>query len=409
LAALAVAALSGCGSSSSSSSTGISNSASTSPASSAKGKPITVLAILDTSGPDKPFETEMLAGLKGAAAYYNANGGILGRSVNIDVQDDNSDPATATSEAVSALSSNPGKYSMVLAGGEGSVTAALLPIMSRYKAYSTAINDGGAGACTKASTCPTFFALTGTSSSYALGDAQYLVSKHFTNVGLLEDQIDFTEGESAAVQKYLTSHGVKVETATFPATAVSVTPEMQKLKSDGAQAVFEAAVSTPSFYIFGARPALGWNVPVVLDIASSSGADVSTEVPAGEVKNSSETVWYCENPANTNAIPAFALVSKWASQAGSPLASTDTCALVGIGWGAMVLLHDAAVKAHSLSTAALVNATESLNETAKSSLFLSSHAYCWSPSDHDNLCDTPVDYQVVPVGRIGSLKIQPLK
>ena len=50
----------------------------------------------------------MLAGLKEAAAYYNANGGILGRPVSIDVKNDASDPGTATSEAVSALSGNPG-------------------------------------------------------------------------------------------------------------------------------------------------------------------------------------------------------------------------------------------------------------------------------------------------------------
>jgi branched-chain amino acid transport system substrate-binding protein len=414
LAALAVALLSGCGSSSSSSSTSASasasNGASTSPSSTAKGTPVKVLAILDTGGADKAFETEMLAGLKGAAAYYNANGGILGRPVSIVVKNDGSDPGTATSDAVSALSSNPGKYAMVLAGGEGTITATLLPIMARYKAYSTAINDGGAGTCaTKVASCPTFFALTGTSAAYSAGDAQYLVSKHYKNVGLLEEQIDFTEGEAGAVQKYLTSHGVKVETATFPPTAVSVTPEMNKLKSGGAQAVFEAAVSAPAYYIFSARPALSWNVPLVLDIASSSGADVSREVPAGELKNSSETVWYCENPANTNAIPALALVGKWTSRAGSPLAGSDTCALVGIGWGAMVLLHDAATKAHSLSSAALVNATESLHETAKSSPFLSSQAYCWSSSDHDNLCDTASDYQVVPVGRIAGLRIEPIK
>jgi ABC-type branched-subunit amino acid transport system substrate-binding protein len=414
LAALAVALLSGCGSSSSSSSTSssasTSNSAATGSSSTATGKPVKVLAILDTGGADKAFETEMLAGLKGAAAYYNANGGILGRPVSIDVQNDASDPGTATSEAVSALSGNPGKYAMVLAGGEGTITATLLPIMARYKVFSTAINDGGAGTCaTKVASCPTFFALTGTSAAYSAGDAQYLVSKHFKNVGLLEEQIDFTEGEAGAVQKYLTSHGVKVETATFPPTAVSVTPEMNNLKSGGAQAVFEAAVSAPAYHIFSARPALSWNVPLVLDIASSSGADVSKEVPAGQLKNSSETVWYCENPANTSAIPAFGLVGKWTSQAGSPLLGSDTCALVGIGWGAMVLLHDAAANAHSLSTAALVNATESLHETAKSSPFLSSQSYCWSSSSHDNLCDTASDYQVVPVGRIANLRIEPIK
>lgn len=422
LAALAVALLSGCGSSSSSSSTSSSanssasssttaaNSAATSSSSPASGKPVKVLAILDTGSADKAFETEMLAGLKGAAAYYNANGGILGRPVSVDVENDASDPGTATSEAVSALSGSPGKYAMVLAGGEGTITATLLPIMARYKVFSTAINDGGAGTCaTKVSSCPTFFALTGTSAAYSAGDAQYLVSKHYKNVGLLEEQIDFTEGEAGAVQKYLTSHGVKVETATFPPTAVSVTPEMNKLKGGGAQAVFEAAVSAPAYYIFGARPALSWNVPLVLDIASSSGADVSREVPAAELKNSSETVWYCENPANTSSIPAYALVGKWTSHAGSPLLSSDTCALVGIGWGAIVLLHDAATKAHSLSTAALVSATESLNETAKSSPFLSSQAYCWSSSDHDNNCDTASDYQVVPVGRIANLRIEPIK
>jgi branched-chain amino acid transport system substrate-binding protein len=259
------------------------------------------------------------------------------------------------------------------------------------------------------SSCPTFFSLTGPSSAYALGDAQALVNKHYKNVGILDEQIDFTEGEAATVAKYLTSHGVKVETATFPPTAVSVTPEMQRLKSAGAQAVFEAAVAAPAYHVFAARPALGWNVPLVLDIASSSGADVSTELPAAQLNNASETVWYCENTANTSAIPALALVTKWASQAGSPLAKSDTCALVGIGWGAIAMLHDAAAKANSVEPAGLASATEGLNETSKSSLFLSSHAYCWSKTNHENQCDTPIDYQVVPIGKIANLQIAALK
>ena len=125
--------------------------AKTLPSAKAKGQPVKVLVVTDESGVDKNFGIEYLAGIKAAAAYYNAHGGVLGRPVGITVENDNGDPATATSELVTSLGSDPTKYSEVFAGESGTITAALLPVLKREKAFSTAINDGGSGVCASAS------------------------------------------------------------------------------------------------------------------------------------------------------------------------------------------------------------------------------------------------------------------
>ena len=113
--ALAVAA---CGSSSSSSSSSTSSGGSGGSSTSSAEGPINVLDITATSGPTAIYGEAETDGLEAAAAYYNAQGGILGHKVNIVVANDNSDPTIASSIATKDLSSDPGKYAMVWDGEE---------------------------------------------------------------------------------------------------------------------------------------------------------------------------------------------------------------------------------------------------------------------------------------------------
>ena len=84
---------------------------------------------------------------------------------------------------------------------------------------------------------------------------------------MLEGQIDFAETEAPEFIKAIAKYGISHVTASFPSTAVDLTPQMQELKADGAQAVFmePAGGRGPT-----ARSTLKWNVPVIFDIAASS-------------------------------------------------------------------------------------------------------------------------------------------
>jgi branched-chain amino acid transport system substrate-binding protein len=390
------ASVAACGSSSSSS--GASDAAAGSSGGASSGKSINVLDITATSGATAIFGQQETLGLQAAAAYYNAHGGILGRKIQITVVNDNSDPATATSIAEQQLASNPGKYAMVWAGEEGTVTAALIPSMKRYDVFATAVDDGNS-ACAHASACPNLFTQVGPISLAEVSDAAALKQAGYTKIGILADQATYDQSELSFMQPDLTADGVKYVTVTFPPTTVSLTPEMSQLKSDGVQAVFAEALGASAGYVLSARAALGWSVPVEFDITGSS-TDISKLAPASDLNDVTETIHYCMDTSHN--IPAFNSLTKYTPQ---PLAGNVTCPIAGDGWDGIVLLADAAAKAQSLSPSALSSAAQTLHITTNE---VSYKAFCWTPADHENVCNAPSDYEVVPLGQLKNTRLFPL-
>ena len=372
-------------------------SASTS-AASASGGAINVLDVTATSGATAIYGVQETLGLQAAAAYYNAHGGILGRKINITVVNDNSDPATATALLTQQLTSNPGKYTMVWAGEEGTVSAALIPIMKRYDVFATAVNDGN-NSCEQASACPNLFTQSGPSSAAEVTDAAALKKAGYTKIGIIADQATYDQSELSYMQPDLQSDGITDDTVTFPPSAVSLTPEMSKLKSDGVQAVFALALGPSAGYVLTARSALGWSIPVQFDVTGSS-TDITTLVPQSDLSNVTETIQYCEDVQHTN--PAFNLLLK---DTPHPLAGNIICPIAGDGWGGMVLLAKAAQKANSLSPSALDKAADTLKITDNE---VSNPTKCWSSTDHEDICEGPSYYEVVPVGKLMQTRLYPL-
>ena len=394
-----------CGGSSSSTSSGASspssatNAAATSSSSSTKGA-INVLAVVDTSGPDKVVGVPQLEGLQAGAAYFNAHGGILGHKVNVVVKNDNGDPTTATTNLVQALSGNPNQYAMIWGGEEGTITSALIPVIARYKPFTIAVNDG-TNLCQDSSHCPSEFTLAGAQTIPEISQAQWFKSKGYKNVGIIYEEIAFTQTEAQDLANDLKKLGIKSETVGLPTSATSATPEMSTLKSDGAQAVFAAAFGAPQGYIYNARPELSWQAPILWDAAGSS-VDISKLAQTSQLKNSYETPFYCMVPSHN--VPGLAAA---ASAETTPISGAIPCATWGQSFDAMVILNAAAKKAGSLSSSALTSAMTSLKvTTADDAIF--QPAYCWQTSNHENTCYAPSAYTVTPVGAITGGRVQPI-
>lgn len=394
-ATLAVAVtLSACASGGSSSSSG-----SASPAAAASGGgTINILDITATSGPTAIYGTQETDGLEAAAAYYNARGGILGKKIIVTVENDNSDPATAASILTQQLSSNPGKWTMVWAGEEGTVSAALVPILKRYDVFASFVDDGNS-ACAQASACPNLFTQSPPINVAEVADANALKKAGYTKVGIIADQATYDQSELSYMTPDLAKDGIKYDTVSFPSTAVSLTPEMSQLKGDGVQAVFALALGPAAGYVLQARAALGWSVPVQFDVTGSS-TDIASLVPASDLSNVNETIQYCEDTHHDN--PAFAAMVKYTPQ---PLAGNIICSIAGDGWGGTVLLADAAAKAGSLSANALGSAAQSLTISNNE---VSYTTKCWTPADHEDSCEGPAYYEIVPAGQLKNTQLYPL-
>lgn len=382
-------------------STGATGSSATSSQATSSGGTVNVLVVADQSGPNKSIGTQEALGVQAAAGYLNSQGGLLGKTVKVTILNDNGDPTTATSELVQALSQNPNKYSMVYPGEEGTIVAALIPVLKRDGVYAVSVNDGNS-VCVQASACPTQFSINGPSPLQTTAPSQWFAQQKLTNVGVIDAQLDFTENEATTIGPQLAKEGIKSETASFPLSAVSVTSEMQQLKSAGAQAVFAAAFGAPVGYILGARSQLGWNVPVVFDVAGAS-FNIPGLAPASQLSNVYETAFRCMNPANN--MPALALISKYAPTKEDP---TVPCNQVAGGWDATMVFAGAAKAAKSLSPSALVTATEGLKLSASTTPLADYGGYCYTSTDHENACQSASDWNVVPVGKIVNTRLAPL-
>jgi branched-chain amino acid transport system substrate-binding protein len=359
---------------------------------------INILDITGTSGPTAIYGEEETKGMQAAAAFYNAQGGILGKKIVITVKNDNSDAATATSIATQELSRNASAYTMVWAGQEGTVSAALVPILKRYKVFATAVNDGN-NACQDASACPDFFTQAGSASAAEETDAAALKAAGYTHIGIIADQATYDQTELAALKPDLDKVGITYDTVTFPDSAVSLTPEMSRLKSDDVQAVFALALGPSAGYVLKARTALGWSIPLTFDVTGSS-TDLTSLVSASELQGVNETIQYCENVKHD--IPAFADLLKYTP---SPLAGNIICPIAGDGWGGIMLLAQAAKKANSLDPAALTAAAQTLTISSNE---VSNTTKCWSSSNHEDVCQGASYFEVVPAGKLQNTRLYPL-
>jgi len=287
---------------------------------------------------------------------------------------------------------------MVWVGEEGTVSAALIPIVKRYNLFATSVNDGNS-ACLQASACPTLFTQAGPIAAGETADTAALKKAGYTNVGVIAEQGTYDQSELQYMLPDLKAAGIKYTEVTFPPTAVSLTPELSQLKSAGVQAVFAMTLGPAGGYVLSGRAALGWNVPVQFDVAGST-VDLASLVPKSQTTNVNETIQYCEDLKHT--IPAFNEMNK---DAPAQPAGNLSCPLAGDGWGGIVLLANAAKAAGSLNANALIKAAEGLKISSNE---VSSPEKCWTSSNHEDVCQGPSYYEIVPLGSLKQQRLYPL-
>jgi branched-chain amino acid transport system substrate-binding protein len=396
-AAIVAVVLSACGGSSSSSTTSSSSGSSSAASSSSKSGNFTILYIGDLTGPTKLFGEQDWRGLQASAAYWNARGGIAGHKIVLTSMSDNGDATTAVSDLLQYVSSHP-KPDWVYGGSESDELEALIPVLKRENLMAGGLNDGTLECGSNAATnCPTAFWLGSTEAVETQAVANYMKAHGYKKVGLLEQVLAYTESEGASLQKALTADGISSTVATFPSTQVSLTPEVAKLKGQGADVLFVAALGAPAGYAADARADLNYNVPIVYDLASSS-ADLTKLIKASELHNTTEEIFRSNN-ASLNLPGAAAFQAALKPYGGVPAdGALDTLAFA---WDDLVALHDAGQQAGSDSPSALEAAENNLNSAGQSDpLYLLDPHVKWTPSDHDNSAGTPADFYIVPVGPV---------
>ena len=203
--------------------------------------PFRILFIGDFSGPTKFYGALEYEGLETAAAYWNARGGIDGHRIELSKSDDAGNESFAVSNLLDYVSTHP-KPNWVYAGTLSNELSALIPVLKRENIFGGGLGDTSNICANAPKYCPTAFFEGPTEQQDAAASAGYMEAHRFKRVGLLAESNADTQSETTLIAKDLKADGIPSDTETFPATAVSVTPEMDALKSDGDDAVFAATI-----------------------------------------------------------------------------------------------------------------------------------------------------------------------
>ena len=216
--------------------------------------PITILWIGDTTGPLKAYGDVQLAGVKGAADYFNRRGGIEGHRVVVHAVSDNGDPTMAASVLTKELAS--GTPTMVWPGTVSAESAAMIPILAKHKVFAISLVDGQAQCATGAATkCPHVWTLVNPPDVVQQVTVDWIKSKGLTKVGMLQANTPFSASQTPHFLKAAAQSGMQVKAASLPADAVDLTPQLQSLKQSGAQVVYAQGLGSAQ-YALTARASL---------------------------------------------------------------------------------------------------------------------------------------------------------
>lgn len=254
------AVLAACGSSSSSSTNSAATTTSSAKGASASGTPYVMHAIVSQTGSASFLGSREAKALQGLAALVNTQGGIDGHPLQIDIQDNQSTPATAVSYATSLVSAN---APLIFNGSVVAVDAAVDSLATSSGPF---IYDLSPGTHPKPGS---MIFSAGISTKF---DAQayltFLKAKGLTNIAAITSTdgsgVDgFNQLKTALAEPQFSSFKLLTH-QTFDPTAVSVTTQLSVIKAANPQALIVWTTGTPLGTVLQGMSSLGMeNIPTV--------------------------------------------------------------------------------------------------------------------------------------------------
>jgi len=235
---LGMAFVSGC--SSSGSSAGTSTSAGTSASGTAAASPFVIAESLDFSGPGKAYGIGESLGLQVAAAELNKSGGILGHKIVIKEVNDESNPTQGVSGLQQLLSSGV-TPNLVWAGSNSTVTQAELPVLMTHKIIS--FDATSASNLNNPSMYPYYFATNQTVTSSVPAFVTIAKQQGWKKVAMIYGNDVSGQASEQAYQSALSAANIKLVSTSYSDTALSMTPELDSLRSQNPNALIVSATT----------------------------------------------------------------------------------------------------------------------------------------------------------------------
>jgi branched-chain amino acid transport system substrate-binding protein len=317
-----------------------------------------------------------LNGLKAAANVLNAQGGILGRQVKIEVIDDAGNPTNGAGLLQQRLQSSP-KPDVIIPGSISTEGVAYVPIANGAAVMS--IGTPSALTLIDPTKYPYNFSMPPSQVDIAQQMIQYVKDNAGKKVGVISAQSAFGTSWATAVKQAVTTLGVQAAYETYvDMTQLDMTASLERLKATNPDFLLVQGFGASVGYVLDSRVKLGWNIPTLCEstcgvtplvtstlVGTPAEQNFKIQVPLIDVYSPNPT------PGVTNYLNAL--------KALGPITGINT--QYSFEYDALMVVAQAAKQANSLATPALVKAMEDLQQPSNP-LWVTLAQYHWSSTSH---------------------------
>jgi ABC-type branched-subunit amino acid transport system substrate-binding protein len=227
----------------------------------ASREPIKLGFLSSFTGPASQSGFNGIAGVKLAIKEINANGGILGRQVEVIQGDDQSDPTAAVTEMRRLVQRE--KVDAMIGPIASQITLATIPVLNEAKMPSISVT--GSGAMTP-QVGPYHFSMLPSAGTQAEAIATYLEqSLHAKSAGVIHDAGAQTVSTVEALKNEASKRGITLTNVQqYELTATDMTPNLLTLRrSNPEYLIVLTGTGSDTGYILKNLDEIGWNVKVV--------------------------------------------------------------------------------------------------------------------------------------------------
>ena len=222
---------------------------------------IKIGVITDKTGTAKFYADPVTEGTVFAAKVINAAGGVLGKKIELLIEDDQNKPDVSATMARKLVDAG-----VVFIISNSSTTATQQQQTVSLETKTPQITPTNSGETLTTQIDNPYFFQTGPLFSYQINTLiAYTRSKHYTRVALMTDNSELGQLVAKSFKAGLEKQGVKVIVEeVVQRGATSAVPQMQKVRAAKPQAIFQAGVLGPEMVLFfRAYRQLGMKTPIL--------------------------------------------------------------------------------------------------------------------------------------------------
>jgi branched-chain amino acid transport system substrate-binding protein len=201
----------------------------------AQGDPVKIGVIQPLSGPVAASGNYVRMGAEIARDWINARGGVLGRKVELLIEDNKSDPKEAATAAEKLIVRD--KVPVIVGAWGSSMTLAAMPKLEEY-GVPMVVETSSAATITKRGN-PWIFRISPPSEMEALGLSKYVKDLGIKKADFLAVNTDWGRGAVGAFGDLLKKSGASVGVAEFmEQAATDMNAQLTKIKADTGDTLF---------------------------------------------------------------------------------------------------------------------------------------------------------------------------